>query len=103
MMCPDEYRRHRALWIAVLYQAVENHRRRCAAARRGEEYAATTSGSSREQRLGLLDDEIDAARRYFTSKDGREVIDNSGLSVNVDKLLHYIATADKAISAGDLA
>lgn len=81
----------RELWGAVAYQALLDHAKLIRAARRGKA-RHTPEGGSGGTAVRSEQAEMDAARRYFESRDWRIVASLAGIDADPERLVQVAAS-----------
>lgn len=90
MSVDHDYLACRNLWATALIHAVEDHRRRVQAAASGERGQSVYGLGGAQHVLRPLDAEMAAARTYFTSPDGIEVMSRANCEIPIEKLMRHI-------------
>lgn len=81
----------RELWGAVAHQALLDHAKLIRAARRGEK-VQRRDGTGAQHAVLSVQDEVDAARRYFESRDWRMVASLAGIDADPERLVQVAAS-----------
>ena len=92
-----EIRAIRRLGAAILSTFAQDQVRIFSAALRGKR--ATRLDGTRVQ-IGIIDDEISAARRYMGSKDFRDVCDLAGVEVRVGPAIEHMLRVARVFDGG---
>lgn len=79
----------RDLWAAVAEAAITDHAKLIAAARKGRTSILIDASNDRKI-VGAVEREIANARRYFDSRDWREVSSLAGLNLGTEEIMAVI-------------